>query len=84
MEPGNLMPHSQGFSNNPYPESNQPNFSYRFHNIHSHLPLGLPKGLFPVDVPVTILKALLSSSILATRPAYLNLLDLIILTIYSP
>ena len=35
-----------------------------------------PKGL-----PVKILKALLSSSILATCPAHLNLLDLITLTI---
>ena len=25
MEPGGSMPHSQGFSNNPYPEPNQPN-----------------------------------------------------------
>ena len=25
MEPGGLMPHSQGLSNNSYPESNQPN-----------------------------------------------------------
>ena len=42
--------------------------------LYSHLSLGLPKGLFPVDLPVKILKALLrvSSSILATWPAYLN------------
>ena len=25
MEPGGSMPHSQGLSNNPYPETNQPN-----------------------------------------------------------
>ena len=25
MEPGGSMPHSQGLSNNPYPEPNQPN-----------------------------------------------------------
>ena len=25
MEPGGSMPHSQGFSNNPYREPNQPN-----------------------------------------------------------
>ena len=41
--------------------------------LSSHLRLGLPKGLFPVDVLVKILKALLPSSILATWPAYLNL-----------
>ena len=63
MEPGGSMPHSQGLSNNPYPELNQ------------------PKGLFPVGLPVKILKALLPSSILATCLAHLNLLDLITLTI---
>ena len=26
MEPGGSMPHSQGLSNNPYPEPNQPNY----------------------------------------------------------
>ena len=36
--------------------------------------------LDPVDLPVKILKALLLSSILATCPAHLNLLDLITLT----
>ena len=43
--------------------------------VHSNIVL--PKGLFPVGLPVKILKALLSSSILATCPAHLNLLDLI-------
>ena len=47
----------------------------------SHQRLSLPKGLFPVGSPVKILKALLSSSIQATWPAYINLLDLISLTI---
>ena len=54
-----------GFSNNPYPEPNQPNSS-------------TPR---PVQVPVNILKALLPSSIPATLSAYLNLLDLTMLTI---
>ena len=49
--------------------------------LSSHLRLGLPKGLFPVGLPFKILKALLPSSILATCPAHLNLLDLITLTI---
>ena len=49
--------------------------------LSSNLGLALPKGLFPVGVPVKILKALLNSSILATCPAHLNFLDLITLTI---
>ena len=40
----------------------------------------LPEGLFPVGLPVKILKALLPTSILATCPAHLNLLDLVTLT----
>ena len=28
MEPGGLMPHSQGLSNNSYPEPNQPNYPH--------------------------------------------------------
>ena len=83
------MPHSQGLPNNSYPELKQPNFLYwyLFFKIHSniflHLPLGLCKSLFPVGLPFNILKALLPSSILATRPVHLNLLDSIILTIVS-
>ena len=48
--------------------------------LSSHLRLGLHKGIFPAGVPVKILKAVLPSSILATCPAHLNLLDLITLT----
>ena len=82
MEPGGSMAHSQGLSNNSYPEPNQPNSPSRSILMLSfHLRLGLPKGLFPVGLPVKILKALLPSSILATCPAHLNLLDLITLTI---
>ena len=77
------MSHSQGLSNNSYSEPNQPITridTYLF-KVHSNIVLGLPKGLFPVCLPVKIFKALLSSSILATYPAHLNLLDLISLTI---
>ena len=88
MEPGVSMPHSQELSNNPYPEPNQPNnphwylFSWRYILIlSSHLRLCVPKGLFPVCLPVKILKELLPTSILATYPAHLCLLDLITLTI---
>ena len=49
--------------------------------LSSHLRLGLPKGLFPVGLPVKILKAFLTSSILATCSAHLYLLDVIIMTI---
>ena len=81
MEPGGSMPHSQGLSNNHYPEPNQP-ISLRSILICScHLLLGLSKGIFPVGLLVKILKALLPFSILATWPAYLNLLYLITLTI---
>ena len=82
------MLHSQGLSNNSYPEPNQPKLpalipisSRSILILSSHLRIGLPKGLFPVGLPVKILKALLPSSILATCPAYLNLLDLITLTL---
>ena len=40
-----------------------------------------PRGVFPVGLPVNILRALLPSSILPTCHAHLNLLDLITLTI---
>ena len=92
MEPGGSVPHSQGLSNNPNPNPNQPIslYSYTFFKIiptslrfililYSHLLLGLPKDLFPVGVPVMILKALLPSY-LATWPSHLNVLDLITLT----
>jgi hypothetical protein len=88
MEPGGSMPHSQGLPYNPYPEPNQPNSSYWYLFflrsiliLYSHLRFGLPKGIFPVGVPVKILKALLPSSILSTWLAYVSLLDLITLTI---
>ena len=81
------MPDSQGLSNNSHPEPNQPNSSYDtyFFEIHSNnvlsSSLGLPNGLFPVGVPMRILKAFLPSPILAARPAHLNLLDYIRWTI---
>ena len=52
MEPGGLMPHSKGLSNNPYSEKQSTQFlalirialrSIRI--LASHLCLGLPKGV---------------------------------------
>ena len=55
MKPGGLMPHSQGLSNNPYPQNKKPNslyFSISLRSIlilSSDLQLGFFKGLFPVS-----------------------------------
>ena len=79
MEPGGSMLHSKGLSNNLNPEPNQPLVliptSLPIIILYSHLSLGLPKGLFPVCVPFKIFKAVLPSSILATLPANLNLIN---------
>ena len=55
MEPGGSMPHSEGLSNNPYPESNQryprnDTYFFKVHSniIHTHLRIGRHKGLFSV------------------------------------
>ena len=48
MEPGDTMPHSQGLSDNPYPEPRIDTYFLRGILILSfHLRLGLLKGLFP-------------------------------------
>ena len=80
MEAGGLIPHSQGFSNNPYPEPNKFLVLTPTSILSSRLRLGLPIGLFPVGLPVKILSALLTS-ILVTCPAHLNHIDLITLVI---
>ena len=46
--------------------------------LSSDLRQVLPKGLFPVGVPVKMLKTLVSSSILAKRRTHLNLQDVCI------
>ena len=74
------MLNSQGFSNNPYSEQTQflvlTLISLRSILIlPSHLRLGLPKGIFPLDLLAKILSALLSSSIPAKCPAHLNHID---------
>ena len=75
------MPHSLGLSNNSILSRINPITRIDTYPFKVHSNVGLPKGLFPVCLPVKILKALLPSSILATCPAHLNLLDLITLTI---
>ena len=62
------MPHSQGLSNNHYPEPLPTQFLVLIHIslgsiliLSSHLRLGVPKGLFPLGLPVKILEALLIS-----------------------
>ena len=51
------MPHSQGLSNNPNPISHIDTYLFKVHsNIALRLRLGLPKCLFPVGLPVKILK----------------------------
>ena len=49
--------------------------------LSSRLRLGLPNGVFPVDLPVKILKILLRPSTQSTWSAYLNFPYLITLTI---
>ena len=55
-------------------------FKIHYNVVPAHLRLGLPKVLFPVGLPVKILKAFLLSSIQAICPAHLNFLHLITLT----
>ena len=64
MEPGGSMSYSQGpYSNSPYPEPNKTNSSYWYEFLKrsipilsSHLGIDLPKDIFPVVLPVKILK----------------------------
>ena len=79
MEPGGSISQSQGLSNNPYIELNQLNYSYDTHFFKVNSSNVLPSTARPSCLK--ILKALLPSSILATCPTHLNLLDVITLTI---
>ena len=65
------MLHSQGLFNNPCPEPNQsliliPISLSCILILFYHLRPCLPEGLFPVGLPINILKALVFSSIQAT------------------
>jgi hypothetical protein len=89
MEPERSIPNSQELSTCSYTESDQ---SSQHHPIlllqdiflyililSTHLRLGLPSGHFPAGFPTKNLYVFLFSTNRATRPAYLILLDLIIL-----
>ena len=60
MQPGGSVPHSQGISNNflSWAEFIQipvlTHFSLGSILVSSHLLLGQPRGLFPLDLPVRI------------------------------
>ena len=83
MQSGAPMPHSQGISNNPYPDQSiQSHILTPIYLIYiliesSRVRLGIPKGPFPASLPVKISKELLSSSVLDICSLFLNLLDLV-------
>ena len=55
-----------------------------FFKVDSNIALSTmprPRGLFPIDLPINILKALLPSSVLDTCSVHLNILDLITLAV---
>ena len=88
MGPWGSVPHSQGLSNNLYSEPLSTHFLVSISTyirympiLFSHLRLGFSKGPFPVGLPVTILKAPLTSLILTTWCTRLNLPDVISLVI---
>jgi hypothetical protein len=84
MEPESSLPYSQVPANRPYPE---PTPSSHHDPLQlpegpsSNLHLGLPNGLFPSGFLTNTLCTPLSSTLRATCPAHLILLDLTIRTI---
>ena len=83
MELGGLISISQGLSNKSLSWAESTQFLVLVLTylgsiliLSSHLRLGLPKSLFPLDLSVKLLKAL-PPSIMATWPAHQKILDLI-------
>ena len=82
MESGYSIPQTQGLSNNPYSETNQPNFPYwHLFKIYCNIALPFMASLSRDLLPDKILKSFLPYSVLATCPVHLNLLYLIILSV---
>ena len=81
------MSHSQGFSNNIYLEMNHiPRIDIYIFKIPilifcSPLCLNLPRGLFPLGLPLQVLLAFLSSFFQAACPVHLIIIIIIIIII---
>ena len=78
MEPKGSYQHSQGPANCPYPELDQSSSCPQSHFSKIHLiPINFPIGLFPSDLPTKTPYVPLLSTLRATWPAQVILLDLI-------
>jgi len=85
MEPEGTLAHSQVSATLPYAEPDQSNSThfqtiyFRYTLMFYHLSLGFPSGLFPSGLPNKTPYAPILSSIRATWPAHLILVNLLTL-----